>query len=282
MDRRGFLLSGTVAAAGSRGLATGSASQPALVIENQPPVEARVRLVFAGSAFPTWIQEAIAQLRGRLAVEVLRWVPVDGGNLAVPEGFPAAPIDVDNRQELQRALALREAVVICVPEVGAIPPAARVEEATRRTYQLLQAAVAAGVKGCLLVSTLRMFELYDEDFLVDEDWRPRAVDDEHGLAEYLAEFVCREFAREKLLRVLVLRVGRVMDRVPPPAEARRLGWVLRADAIEALQRAAEAVASDKRERWRWWTCLHIGGRCPPARFPTTRAQKLIGYRPTNG
>lgn len=281
MDRRGFLLSGAMGAGACSAVASGGRMVTTLSGEGQPGAERGGTILLAAAAIPPWLEEAVGQLQGRLPLEVLRWVPVGGASLPAPQTVSSREVDVDNREELQRLLSGGEVLVMSLPEANVLPAAMRVEEATRRTYQLLQAAVAAGLKACLFVSTLTMFERYDEDFLVDEDWQPQAFDQEHGLAEYLGEFVCREFAREKLLRVLVLRLGRVVDEVPPPAEARRTAWVLRRDAVGAFQLGLAALASQKREKWRWWTCLHIAGKCPPSRFPSLRAERLLGYRPSD-
>lgn len=280
MKRREFLL-GTGASVGA--VSAGTSFQ-VLKADAAGQAEAQAgacRTVFAGANFGSWPAEVARRQANQLSVEVLTWAPV-GAPLQVAEtGLPCQVVDGDKPDGFQKALSDREVLVFTLPEESVLTSEARVEEATRRVYHLLQGAVAAGVKSCIVVSTLRMFEPYDADFLVDEDWQPRPLDHDYGLAEYLAEFTCREFARERLLRVLVLRFGRIVDEVPPLAEARRIGWVVREDAIRALNAAVALAAGPKRETLRWWMCLHIGGKCPPSRFPTARAERLLGYRPSD-
>jgi len=76
----------------------------------------------------------------------------------------------------------------------------RIDDCTRVTYSLLQAAVQEGVRQVVYLSSLAMMVGYDEAFQVDEDWPP-IPGDSLGLAEYLGEYVCREFAREGKLSV---------------------------------------------------------------------------------
>src|SRR5205085_11415292 len=73
------------------------------------------------------------------------------------------------------------------PELPASVGAQQVlDRATRGTYVLLQAAVAAGVERVILGSTLALFERYPPDWAVGESWQPRPdVTDASQLAAYL-------------------------------------------------------------------------------------------------
>ena len=67
---------------------------------------------------------------------------------------------------------------------------------THCTYNLLHAASQAGVPRCVYASSLRLFAGCEDDWAIDEQWRPRPTTDSPVLAQHLGEFVCREFARE--------------------------------------------------------------------------------------
>ena len=106
----------------------------------------------------------------------------------------------------------------------------------RSTYNLLLAAAQHGVKNIVYLSSLAIMTGYPEDLAVDEDWRPLAKGDSPGLAEYLGEVVCREFAREGKIHAVVLRLGNVVQgegdrraalrRAPGRAEGRRPGGLV--------------------------------------------------------
>jgi hypothetical protein len=227
-----------------------------------------------------WAQEIADRLGQRYPLVRVFWPPV---GLTIPPAFPAegvVRVDVDRPEALRQALSGSTLVLHLLPERSGQSVRDWVEEATRRTYQLLQAAAGVGVKACLLLSTLNMLEAYDPDFLVDEDWQPQPDVRGRGLAEYLAEFVCREFAREKLLRVLVVRIGRLQDRFPQGEEARGSAWTLRQDALVGIERAVDLLLGKGAEVLPWWTVVHVAGASPPARFPSRRAQKLLGYQPS--
>jgi nucleoside-diphosphate-sugar epimerase len=83
---------------------------------------------------------------------------------------------------------------------------------TRRTYNLLQAASDAGVSRFINISTLRLYEDHEENLVVTERWRtdPSAEDTEL-LAAHMAEYVCKEFARDRLIQVANLRLGWPFD-----------------------------------------------------------------------
>jgi len=236
--------------------------------------------VILTAADDPWVREVAQRLKVRWSMGAIFWEPLRAKMGSIPEDLPAVQVVPDRREDLQKTLSGAEVIVHFIPQREDQTAEDRVEEASRLTYQLLQGAVAAGVKAAVLMSSLKMMEPYQEDFLVDEDWQPAARGPEFALPEYLAEFVCREFAREKLLKVLVLRLGQIVDKFPPLEEARRLAWVLREDALKALEAAVEVVLGPRRENLPWWNVLHVGGASPPSRFAVRRAERLLGYRPT--
>ena len=236
--------------------------------------------VILTAADDPWMKQVARRLQTRWPVGAIFWEPLRAKMGSVPKDLLAVQVDPDRREDLQQTLSGAEVIVHFIPQREDQRAEDRVEEASRLTYQLLQGATGAGVKSIVLVSSLKMMEPYGEEFLVDEDWQPAARGPEFALPEYLAEFVCREFAREKLLKVLVLRLGQIVDKFPPLEEARRLAWVLREDGLKALESAVELLLGPRRENLPWWSVLHVGGASPPSRFPVRRAERLLGYRPT--
>jgi nucleoside-diphosphate-sugar epimerase len=269
------------------GLSVGFSSYGACRVEAAPRVQSdqqretpsRAQVVLTAADDP-WTGEVAGRLKDRWRVAGILWEPLRAKMGSSSQDFPAVRVDPDRREDLQKALSGAEVVVHVIPERQDQLWEDRVEEASRLTYQLLQAALDGGVRAVVLVSSLKMMEVYEQDFLVDEEWQPAARGPEFALPEYLAEFVCREFAREKLLKILVMRLGRIMDGFPPLDEARRLAWVVREDALKALESAVELLLGPRRENLPWWNCVHIAGASPPGRFPVRRAERLLGYRPS--
>jgi nucleoside-diphosphate-sugar epimerase len=85
------------------------------------------------------------------------------------------------------------------------------DRCARGTFELLRAAVAAGVPRVVLASTLDPFEPYPAGWAVNEGWRPRPQPAIRELGPYLAELSAREFARAGWpLLVVCLRLGRLV------------------------------------------------------------------------
>jgi nucleoside-diphosphate-sugar epimerase len=137
----------------------------------------------------------------------------------------------------------------------------QIDDCTRSVYELLQAAVSAQVRQVVYLSTLAMMDAYDASLQVDEEWRPRPGDSD-SLPLDLGEFVCREFAREGKLDVVVLRLGEFVA----------------ADAVEAVRRTLDAQLADGGPRLGSWSVVHIHSGSTP-RFPLNKAARLLGYRP---
>lgn len=88
---------------------------------------------------------------------------------------------------------------------------AEIDAATRCTYNLLLAAAEENVSQVILLSTLELMADYPAAYRVGGTWRPLPRTRPPTLSKHLAEQVCREFARERKLRVAVLRLGKASD-----------------------------------------------------------------------
>jgi nucleoside-diphosphate-sugar epimerase len=168
------------------------------------------------------------------------------------------------------------AAIVVVPPPTARPEPERIEYLTRCLYNLLRAAAEGGAKQVVYLSTLAMMAAYGERLAVNEDFRPRPSSPHGGLAEYLGECVCREFAREGKLAATVLRLGRVF-RAGEDAAARDSADLEWSDAVEAVRLAVEARRPGG--NLPAWTVLHVAAPTPHARFSPAKAQKLLGWQP---
>ena len=139
-----------------------------------------------------------------------------------------------------------------------------IDHITRSTYNLLRAALKEGVSRFIFLSTLELMAAYDENFGVNERWRPRPNTDPLILAKHLGEYICREFAREGEIEVVILRLGKPERHHPM--------WVDPRDAAQAVSRAVSAPLGV-------WSIFHIISGAPSARFETHSARHALGHEP---
>lgn len=139
---------------------------------------------------------------------------------------------------------------------------------TRGTYNLLHAAAVEGVGRIVYLSSLDLMTPYDENYRVDERWRPLPQPEPPTLTTYLGESVCREFAREHKLKVVVLRLANVVDGDEPQVAP----WVDVRDVAQAVQKALTADLDQ-------WSIYHIASTAAAPRFGIGKAQTELGFDP---
>ena len=194
---------------------------------------------------------------------------------AAPEG------DLRDEAFARRVVDGAAALIHLAPLYPDLPPDAAEREvldrATRGTYVLLNAAVAAGVRRVVLGSTLALFARYPASWAVSEAWQPLPdVTNAGQLAAYLAEESAKQFARTDPLMVLCLRLGEVVD--DAAARGRRYDprWLHVADAVQALEQALEVTPAARspgttgEPRQGWWV-YHIPGGGTYTRVPLAQA-----------
>jgi nucleoside-diphosphate-sugar epimerase len=166
-----------------------------------------------------------------------------------------------------------EAIVQVAEPLPSDSESQQIDYLTRCTYNLCTAAVAEGVKRLVYLSTLDLMTQYDDELLVGERWRPRPTTDALVLGKHLGERICREFARENKLNVVVLRLGKVVRSEAVNTATIDPLWVDERDVAQAVQRALSV------EPMRW-AIFHIQHESPMARFPVGLARHLLQYTPT--
>ncbi len=110
-----------------------------------------------------------------------------------------------------------DAIVVVGEPLQDEPDVDYLDAMTRRLYNLLMAAYEEGTTRVVYLSTLELMDAYGPDYIVTERWRPRPTPEPYLMGKHLGEYVCREFAREHKLSVVVLRLGTVVS-------AERSGW----------------------------------------------------------
>ena len=152
-----------------------------------------------------------------------------------------------------------------------------IDHAARRTYNLLMAAAAAGVERCVYVSTLRLVEALPGHFAVTEQWRSRPPSDDPALlACHLGEIIAKECARDRLMRVLTLRIGfpEVVGDRRALLDKHGSAAIAAADAADAIGRALEADLAQ-------WQEVHVQSPVPGARYLMREAATLLAFPDTD-
>ena len=152
-----------------------------------------------------------------------------------------------------------------------------IDHAARLTYNLLLAAAGAGVERCIYVSTLRLLEQLPAHFAVTEQWRSRPPSDDPALlACHLGEVIAKEYARDRLMTVLTLRLGFpevVGDRGALRGEHGPAA-VAASDAADAIGRALEADLAQ-------WQEVHVQSPVSGARYLMRGAETVLAFPGTD-
>jgi nucleoside-diphosphate-sugar epimerase len=148
---------------------------------------------------------------------------------------------------------------------------------TRCTYNLLWAAVEENVKKAIYGSTLKLFDKYDDDLTVNENWRPLPSTDPYVLGKHLGEFTCKEFARTSQIQITCLRYGEIVRVEDVKSQPYHPAWIEIRDLVHAFECAlGEKQAGLNRE----WSVFHIEADAPDADYPPARrARGTIGFNP---
>jgi len=159
------------------------------------------------------------------------------------------------------------------------------DRAMRQTYNLLSACIEEKVRRFIFLGSLEVMKGYDEDYLVNEKWRPVPTSEITTLCVHMAEFVCREFGREGRIDVYSLRLGDLQWEEPIDSTSMLRGD----DALQAIQRAVEQNIVDEHTpiskstllSGRTWSIFHIQSILDfkEPRFNTSKAQEMLGFVP---
>jgi nucleoside-diphosphate-sugar epimerase len=224
----------------------------------------RILITSAASQIAQWLAVA---LRQEHHLRLTERVHIDGD-----DEFVRCPLDHDFSTNL--LVQGMEAIIHVAEPLSGDTAEQQLDYLTRGTYNLLWAAAAEEVRRVVYLSTLELMSHYDESFIITERWRPRPTTSPWLLSKHLGESVCREFAREHELKVVVLRLGQVVQAEAVAGEAFNPMWVDQRDVAQAVTQAL--VADIERS----WSIFHIQADSPQARFPVAQAKRLLGYNPT--
>jgi NAD+ dependent glucose-6-phosphate dehydrogenase len=152
--------------------------------------------------------------------------------------------------------------------------------ATRGTHNLFKAGVEAGVKRFVYAGTLDIFRSYPDDVYISELWKPMPTPDMPEMSRYLGELTCREFARDFMITVTALRLGKLVYEEDVAGQTPDLLWLDYRDAAQAFRLALDRDASDRAWWTHRWMLTHICADIPNPKYLISQAVGT-GYRPTH-
>ena len=171
------------------------------------------------------------------------------------------------RSDLDHGASTNELVrgMDAIVHSGEVDPAAsasdQLDYQMRCTYNLLWAAAEEGVGRFIYLSSLRLMDGYDPDLAVTERWRPLPTPEVPVLCYHLGEMVCREFARERKINVVILRLGDITPGSTASSSTSPSALFMD-DAADAVEKALGAEHSG------WLDIYHIQSAVPNARYLT--------------
>jgi len=155
------------------------------------------------------------------------------------------------------------------------------DHATRGTHVLFSTAIQAGVRRFVYGSTLEIFSTYPDDIYISEMWKPRPTPEMGTMSRYLGELTCREFARDHMISVTVLRLGKLVLEEEVEDREPDLMWVDIRDAAQAFSCALERDTSANMQWTGRWGLFHICAPIPNAKYLIEPARGM-GYAPQHG
>lgn len=144
---------------------------------------------------------------------------------------------------------------------------------TRRIYNLFWAAANAGVKRVVNLSTLRLMEEYEENLVVTELWRSKPLaNDINLLCAHLVEIICKEYARDRMFKVVNLRLGwpLVAGRKDDMDGDSGTAAICSEDLGRAVRAALEADIEP-------WQDIHIQSTVANQRYTTAKASATLAF-----
>lgn len=237
-----------------------------------------MNVLITGAASPL-AQEIVKVLGGAHQLRLMDEVPVEPPEKT--EFFQGSLLEQD---DVWRAVRGMQAVLHTGEPPPGLPDDALAREqrlldlATRGTHNLFKAGVDAGVKRFVYGSTLDLFRSYSDEVYISEMWKPLPEPDMPQLSRYLGELTCREFARDFMVTITALRLGKLVYEEMVVGQKPDLLWLDYRDAAQAFQAALSRDASEQVWWTRRWAMAHICADIPNPKYLIAHASH-IGFKP---
>jgi uronate dehydrogenase len=190
-------------------------------------------------------------------------------------------IDVTSPAEVMKAMQGMEAVVHCAVASGHEGDyeedafnQLRFNVNVRGTFNVLEAARRAGVRRFVHTSSLMVVWDYPLPDRVPGDAPPRPLGT-YAVTKQMGETLCRYYAERFGMSIICLRIPKPIDLADPTWKQRRIRpqWLAFPDLIQAYRLALQAPNIG-------FEIVTVVGESSRRRWDLTRAERLLGYRPT--
>jgi nucleoside-diphosphate-sugar epimerase len=161
-----------------------------------------------------------------------------------------------------------------------VTPVTALDDTTRGSFVLVNAARQVGVERIILTSTLDLFDRLPAHYKINEVWRPRPAPELAQLCPWLAELSIRENVRRGQLQGICLRLGQVVDDAFASSHSFDPRWVHVDDVVHAIHCALH-YESDYQPGWSVFHIMAPGPRSKIRHSLATSANEAFGYQPTH-
>jgi uronate dehydrogenase len=204
------------------------------------------------------------------------------GDVSLPQGDPrCVPLDVTQPAEVAAAMQGIEAVIhlaVATGHEGDYEDDAfnqlRFDVNVRGTCNVLEAARRAGVRRFVHTSSIMVAWGYEPPQWMAADAAPRPVGT-YAVTKQLAETLCQYYAQSFGMSVLCLRITKPIDLNDPAWKQHRIRpqWLAFPDLVQAYRLALAAPNIG-------FEIVTVVGESSRRRWDLSKAEKLLGYRPT--
>ncbi|MGV3723141.1 MAG: NAD-dependent epimerase/dehydratase family protein [Actinomycetota bacterium] len=202
-------------------------------------------------------------------------------DLHAPEAAGWVTVDVRRLQDVERAAQGVEAIIHLAVASGAEGEYEddafndlRFDVNVKGTRNVFEAAVRCGVRRVVYTSSLMVVWGYGPDEPVGPFAAARPVGT-YALTKQLGEVIASDYSQRYGLETVCLRIAKPVDLDDAAARARpiRPQWIAFPDLCRAYQRALEAPNLA-------FEIIHLVGESSRRRWDLSRAEAVLGYRPT--
>lgn len=200
----------------------------------------------------------------------------------LPSGAEEATGDPCDPETVAQALVGIDAVLHIAPYLpgrgSQLDDTTALDDATRGTFVLANAARAAGIKRIVLASTLDFFDRFPAHYKISEVWRPRPTPEISQLAPWTAELSLRENTRLGPFTAVCLRLGEVVDESQIQDQSFNPSWVHFDDVVQAFRLALRYQPPHTP----YWSVFHIMAAGPNSKLRHEYAfsgREAFGYSP---
>ena len=202
----------------------------------------------------------------------------------VPAGVEQATGDPCDPATVTSALAGIDAILHLAPYLPEreidVEALRALDDSSRGTFVLVNAAREVGVQRIVLASTLDLFDRLPAHWLVNETWRPRPIPEISHLSPWLAELSMRENVRRGQIQAICLRLGQVVDDHDANNNPFDPNWV----HIEDVTHAIHCALRFQPPHTPYWSTFHIMAPGPYSKLrlrDAVSATADFGYAPTH-